>query len=555
MKKWINKSGKLALGLIVGVGLTVSFAFTTNYFDVSKQLDIFNTLFKELNMYYVDETDPGKLMNKAIDAMLESLDPYTTYIPEEDIEDYRFQQTGQYGGVGAIIRRDGDYVIIAEPYHGFPADKAGLIAGDKIKEIDGKSVKGKNTSDISSVLKGEPGTEVELKIERAISGKEIVTKIKREEIQVKSVPYAGVLEGEIGYIRLRSFTETASKDVKDALKKLKAESQLKGLVLDLRGNPGGLLREAVNICNIFIPKGQEVVSTKGKIKEWDRIYKTSNAPIDIEIPLTILISRSSASASEIVAGTLQDLDRAVIVGERSFGKGLVQQPRKLTYGSQLKVTIAKYYTPSGRCIQAIDYSNRNDDGSVGKMADSLRTKFSTTNGRAVYDGGGVDPDTDTEALKYGQIVGSLIRKNLVFDFATKYKYEHPSIASPETFKVDEKLYEEFVSFLSDKDYEYETETEKSLNKWKKNAEDENYFDGVASIYEQLKTELEAHKEDDIHKYQDQIDDLIKDEIVSRYYYQEGRLRTNLVEDLDVKKAISVLSDADAYAKILAPSKK
>ncbi len=544
----------MALGLIIGVSLTVSFAFTTNYFDVSKQLDIFNTLFKELNMYYVDETDPGKLMHKAIDAMLESLDPYTTYIPEEDIEDYRFQQTGQYGGVGAIIRKDGDYVIIAEPYQGFPADKAGLIAGDKILEIDGKSVKGKNTSDISNVLKGEPGTQVEVKVQRAISDEIITRKLKREEIKVKTVPYYGVLENEIGYIRLRSFTETASKDVGDALVELKKKHKLKGLVLDLRGNPGGLLREAVNMCNLFIPKGQEVVSTKGKIKEWDRTYKTQNNPLDTEIPLTVLISRSSASASEIVAGTLQDLDRAVIVGERSFGKGLVQQPRKLSYGSQLKVTIAKYYTPSGRCIQAIDYSNRNEDGSVGKMADSLRTEYKTANGRSVYDGGGVDPEIETQQVKYGQIVGSLLRKNLIFDFATKYRHEHTSIDEPEAFVVDDQLYEEFVSFLKDKDYEYETETEKSLKKWKKHAEEEKYFDGVADIYEKLETELKTHKQDDIHKFQNQIDDLIKDEIVSRYYYQDGRLRAALVDDLEVKKAVEVLSNEQQMKTILAPAK-
>ena len=544
-KSWIG-------GLILGVSLTVGTAFTTNYFNVSKQLDIFNTLFKELNMYYVDETDPGKLMNKAIDAMLGSLDPYTTYIPEEDIEDFRFQQTGQYGGVGAIIRQDGDYVIIAEPYEGFPADKAGLIAGDRLLEIDGKSVKGKTTAQVSDVLKGEPGTAVEVKVERPLLEKTFKVKIEREEIQVKSVPYYGMVDENVGYIRLRSFTQTATADVEKALLDLRKNHELKGLVLDLRGNPGGLLREAVNLCNLFIPKGSEVVSTKGKIKERNRTYYTQNQPLDTLLPLAVMINRGSASASEIVAGTLQDLDRAIIVGERSFGKGLVQEPRKLSYGSQLKVTIAKYYTPSGRCIQAIDYSNRNEDGSVGKLPDSLRTEFKTLGGRSVYDGGGIDPDVETEQIDYKPILGSLIRKNLIFDYATLYRHKHKSLPPPEQFVISDELYEDFVQFLSGKDYQYETDSEKRLKQWKKAAENENYFAAIEKQYQALEQELLDHKEDDIHKYQSQIDDLLKEEIVTRYYYQEGRLRASLVDDLDLKGALEILNDKNAYQSLLRP---
>ena len=540
---------KIAFWSIIAIASFSSFAFVSGYFEVSKNLDIFTTLFREVNIYYVDETKPGEMIEKAIDSMLKDLDPYTTYIPESDIEDFRFQTTGQYGGIGAMIRKKGDYVVIAEPYKDFPADNAGLKAGDKLLEIDGKSVKGKTTQDVSSVLKGQPGVEVELLIERPGTENPLKKVFTREEVKVKSIPYMGMVADGIAYLRLRSFTRNCANEVKDAITKLKDENEVTGLILDLRGNPGGLLNESVDICNLFIEKGQEVVSTKGKIKEWEKSYKTHKAPLDLEIPLVVLINQSSASASEIVSGTIQDLDRGVVIGKKSFGKGLVQQTRKLSYNSQLKVTVAKYYTPSGRCIQALDYGNRNDDGSVGKVADSLKTAFQTRNGRTVYDGGGVDPDITIDQDMYTEIVGSILSKQLIFDYATQFVLSNDSIAKPGVFKITNELYEEFVAFVSDKDYEYETHTEKDLAKLIEQADEDNYADFKDDL-EVLKEKLISYKQDDIHKYQSQISELILSELMSRYYYQEGRVKAALEDDIVLDEAIEVLNNSKKYEDIL-----
>jgi len=539
---------KLAFWSAIGIISISSFAFVSGYFEVSKNLDIFTSLFREVNIYYVDETKPGEMIEKAIDSMLEDLDPYTTYIPESDIEDFRFQTTGQYGGIGALIRKKGDYVIIAEPYKGFPADNAGLKAGDKLLEIDGKSVKGKSTQDVSSVLKGQPGVEVNLLIERPGTDKPIEKTFTREEVKVKSIPYMGMVDDGIAYVRLRSFTRNCANEVKEAITQLKDENDVKGLVLDLRSNPGGLLNESVSLCNLFIDKNQEVVSTKGKIKDWEKSYKTSKEPLDKELPLVVLINQSSASASEIVSGTIQDLDRGVVIGKKSFGKGLVQQTRKLSYNSQLKVTVAKYYTPSGRCIQALDYAHRNDDGSVGKVPDSLKTAFQTKNGRTVYDGGGVDPDIVVKREAYAEIVGSLLSKQLVFDYATEFVLENDGIDAPGVYQITDSLYEDFVAFLSDKDYEYETSTEKELAELIEQAEDE-YADFKEDL-EELQKKLLSYKEDDIHKYQSQISELILSELMARYYYQEGRVIASLADDIVLDEAISVLHDSDRYEAIL-----
>jgi len=539
---------KLAFWTAVGVISISSFAFVSGYFEVSKNLDIFTTLFREVNIYYVDETKPGEMIEKAIDSMLKDLDPYTTYIPESDIEDFRFQTTGQYGGIGAMIRKKGDHVVIAEPYQGFPADKAGLKAGDKLLEIDGKSVKGKTTQDVSSVLKGQPGVEVELLIERPGTEKPLRKVFTREEVKVKSIPYMGMVDEGIAYVRLRSFTRNCANEVKDAIDTLKSENVVKGLVLDLRGNPGGLLNESVDLCNLFIDKNQEVVSTKGKIKEWEKSYKTRYNPLDKELPLVVLINQSSASASEIVSGTIQDLDRGVVIGKKSFGKGLVQQTRKLSYNSQLKVTVAKYYTPSGRCIQALDYGSRNDDGSVGKVADSLKTAFKTRNGRLVYDGGGVDPDIIVKQDTYAEIVGSLLSKQLIFDFATEFVLNNASIDVPGEFQITDDLYEGFVKFLTDKDYEYETNTEKELIELIELAEEE-YAEFKMDL-EELQKKLQSYKEDDIQKYKSQISELILSELMARYYYQEGRIVASLADDVVLEEAISVLHDSSRYNGIL-----
>ena len=550
MKKVVKK---LVFWFVVGLISISSFAFVSGYFEVSKNLDIFTSLFREVNIYYVDETKPGEMIEKAIDSMLKDLDPYTTYIPESEIEDFRFQTTGQYGGIGSTIRKREDYVIISEPYKGFPADKAGLKAGDKLIEIDGKSVKGKSTQDVSSVLKGQPGVEVNLLIERPGTEGYIYKRFTREEVKVKSIPYKGMVADGIGYVRLRSFTRNCSNEVKEAIMELKDENELKGLVLDLRSNPGGLLNESVNLCNLFIDKGQEVVSTKGKIKDWEKSYKTSKDPLDRDLPLVVLINQSSASASEIVSGTMQDLDRGVVIGKKSFGKGLVQQTRKLSYNSQVKVTVAKYYTPSGRCIQALDYAHRNEDGSVGKVPDSLKTAFQTKNGRLVYDGGGVDPDISVDKAPYAEILGSLVSKQLIFDYATQFVLDNDTIGAPGAYKIDDPLYEDFVSFLSDKDYEYETSTEKEL------AELIELADGEYSDFKDdlvvLQKKLLSYKEDDIHKYQSEISELLLSELMTRYHYQEGRVIASLANDPVLEEAIIVLNDKSRYDAILSGDKK
>ena len=541
---------KIVIIISVIAGSIFSMGFVDKYFEISKNLDIFTTLYRELNIFYVDETDPGDLMKKAIDSMLESLDPYTTYIPESEMEDFRFMTTGQYGGIGAIISKREDYVIISEPYEGFPAHKAGLIAGDKLIEINGKSVKGKSTEDVSKFLKGQPNTTVNVVIEREGLDKPFTVELKREEVKVKSVPYFGMIDGEIGYIKMISFTRNVSNEIEEAFKELSKENDLKGLILDLRGNPGGLLNEAVNTTNLFVDKGLKVVSTKGKVKDWDKDYITLNKPLDKDIPLVVLINSRSASASEIVSGAIQDLDRGVVIGQRSFGKGLVQQTRKLSYNSQLKVTIAKYYIPSGRCIQALDYSDRNEDGSVGSIADSLKTEFKTLNGRSVWDGGGIKPDITLTSRKYSNILASIVSKRYIFDFANNYYRENKTLESPSVFEVNDALYNDFVSFLSDKEYEYETRTEKAISRVLKDAQKEKYISDLQEEIDALEAKMEASKINDIERFKEEISEVIEGEIVTRYYFQNGRIEASLKHDDEVNKALEILQDHEAYKAIL-----
>tara|TARA_B100001250_G_scaffold368048_1_gene350456 strand:- start:1075 stop:2715 length:1641 start_codon:yes stop_codon:yes gene_type:complete len=538
--------------LIVSIVVLISsFSFTDGYFEVAKNLDIFTTVYRELNNYYVDETDPGKLMKTAIDKMLKSLDPYTNYIPESEIEDFKFMTTGQYGGIGAVITKRKDFVFISEPYEDFPAQKAGLIAGDKILEIDGESAKGKNTEEVSKALKGQPNTEVELLIERPYKEKPFTVNFKRQKISVKSVPFYSFIDDGIGYIKLRSFTRDCSSDVKNALLELKKQGDLNGLILDLRNNPGGLLNESVSIVNLFIEKGQEVVSTKGKIESWDKTYKAFKAPVDLTTPIIVLINQSSASASEIVAGAIQDLDRGVVIGQRSFGKGLVQQTKKLSYNSQLKLTVAKYYIPSGRCIQALDYSNRNDDGSVGKTPDSLMTAFKTKNGRTVFDGGGIKPDIEVEQEDLSNLIISLIRERLFFDYATLYKYRNPSIDS--IFSISDDDFISFKDFLSDKSYDYKTETEKALESLKTTSKNENYFNLLEGQYIDLFNEFELNKKNDLERNKQIINEILSEEISSRYYFQEGRIRSSIEYDNEIKEAIKYLKQENLYNSILRAS--
>jgi carboxyl-terminal processing protease len=550
MKAFLKKFKLLFFAALISGYAIISYSFVDSYFEVSKNLDIFATLFRELNIYYVDETNPGELMKKGIDDMLESLDPYTNYIPESEIEDYRYMTTGSYGGIGALVRQVGDYVVISEPYEGFPAQKADVRAGDKILKVNDIDVKGKKTDDISKYLKGQASTTIKLLIEREGESKPIEKILNREEIKIKSVPYFGMITPNTGYIKLTGFTENAGGEVKDALVELKKNAALKSIVFDLRGNPGGLLKEAIEIVNLFVEKGTDIVSTKGKVKDWDKVYKGQNNAVDASTPIVILVDRGSASASEIVSGSLQDLDRGVVVGQRSYGKGLVQQTRPLSYNAQLKVTVAKYYTPSGRCIQALDYSHRNEDGSVDKVPDSLISAFTTKNGRIVYDGGGIAPDIMVEAQKFSSILGSLASKNLIFDYATKYRVAHQTIATAKDFALTDAEYDAFVAYLSDKEYDYTTKTEKALEEFKIDAKADKSIDLIGADIEALKVKVTHNKKDDLVKYKAEIKQFLEEEIASRYYFQNGRLEASLKDDKELTEAFAVLNDSDKYTKTL-----
>jgi carboxyl-terminal processing protease len=521
-----------------------------NNFEISKNLDIFATLLKELDKNYADQINPAELTETAIDAMLETLDPYTVYIPESNAEDYKLMTTGQYGGIGALIHKNGSYVVISEPYEGFPAQKSGLKAGDKILEINGKAMKDKNSDEVSEILKGQPGVELELMISRMGITEPFPVKVVREEIKIPNIPYYGMLNGGIGYIKLTNFTQNAGNEVKKALTEMKSNHELKGIILDLRGNGGGLLNEAVNICNIFVDQNQLIVSTKGKIASKNQDHSTRFAPVDKDLALAVLVDRNSASASEIVAGAIQDLDRGVIIGQLTYGKGLVQNVIPLTYNSQVKITVAKYYIPSGRCIQAIDYFNKDENGRSGKVPDSLISEFKTKNGRSVYDGGGIEPDVSMDAMKLNKISQTLITKYLLFDYANQFALEHSSIASPEEFVVTDEIFDDMIEFLKDKNYDYQTASEKALENLKTNAAKENYFDAIEQDYNSLRSKILHDKSKDLITYKDEIKILLKDEIVSRYYYQKGRIIASLSDDPEIAKAIEVLEGTATYMAIL-----
>jgi carboxyl-terminal processing protease len=532
----------------------ISVGFTTignKDLELVKNLDIYYTLFRELNMFYVDETDPQELVTTSINAMLSSLDPYTTYIPESSMDDFKFQTTGEYGGIGSLIRRSGDYTIIADPYKGFPADKAGMRAGDKILKVDGKSVESMAIESVSEQLKGKPGTEIMISVERYGEENPLDFTLVREKISIHNVPYYGMLDDQTGYIRIANFTTGAGREVEDALKELKGQQEMKSLVLDLRSNPGGLLIEAVRICNLFVDKGELIVNTRGKMKQWDSEYITLNEPVDKTIPLVVMINRGSASASEIVAGALQDLDRAVIIGQRTFGKGLVQTSRPLKYNAQLKVTTAKYYIPSGRCIQALDYSNRNEDGSVGKVPDSLISEYETRNGRLVYDGGGIQPDFEVIPEMLSEITMQLYAQNFIFDFATRFRAENEEIESPESFSISNDDYSLFEAFVESQEFDFKTASEKAFDQLVQTAKREKYHDLANEEFAALEQKLSHNNLKDLEVFQEEIRQILDEEIVNRYYYQAGRILAQIQEDIQLEKALEVLNEPGIVKEVLA----
>jgi carboxyl-terminal processing protease len=539
----------IVLTLLLCAGISTGFLVTqeTRDFRIGKNLDIFFSLFRELNTFYVDEIDPDKLIKSGIDNMLKTLDPYTVYYPESDVGEFTFMTTGKYGGIGSIVRNSGDYAVISEVYKGFPADLAEIKAGDILKKVDGISLKGVSTDKISEKLKGNPGTEIKLTIER--DGKEKDYSLKREKIVVPPVPYFGMIDSKTGYIRFTSFTQDCIEDVKKALVTLKANNPQQ-IILDLRGNPGGLLTEAVDIVNLFVASGNEVVSTKGKVKQFDEVFKTTKPAIDETIQLAVIINRGSASASEIVAGAIQDLDRGIIVGQRSYGKGLVQITRPLSYNTQLKVTTAKYYIPSGRCIQARDFSHPNEDGSVGIIPDSLISEFKTKNGRIVKDGGGITPDIDILPVQISQIAAELYVRNYIFDFATKYYWAHPDIKTPEEFIFTDQDYADFKTFLIDRKFSYNTVTEESLKELISNAKKEKYYDMHKDLFSDLEKDIAHSLDQDLTVFRNEITELIGDEIVSRYFYEEGTIAWTIKTDDQIKKAMEVLNNKDDYNSIL-----
>lgn len=535
---------------IIGLGIvllafiaTNSNAQEKNNFEIYKNLELMELVYQNVDMYYVDDPQPGALMKTGIDAMLKSLDPYTVFYAESNIEDYRFMTTGQYGGIGSLIRKIDDHVVIAEPYENNPAHIAGLRAGDKILSVDGKDAIGISTSEVSAMLKGQKGTSIEVEVERLGEGKKKIT-VNRDEIKLPDVPFTGMLDEKTGYAKLNSFTKTAHAEVLKAYQNLESQG-MKQFILDLRGNGGGLLMEAVKIVNIFVKKNQLVVYTKGKVAEKNHTYKTRMNAVNTDIPVVVLVDGHSASASEIVSGALQDLDRAVVIGNTTFGKGLVQQTLDLKYNAKMKVTIAKYYTPSGRCIQKLDYAHEGTE-----ISDSLIKKFETVNGREVIDARGVEPEFKVELPMLSRLTATLLMNNFIFNYATLYHSQNEKIAKAADFKLTKTDYDKFVAYLSDKEYDYTTASQELLERLEETASKEKYLENAKSEYEALLEKLKPSKKEDLVRFQSEITELLEDEIVSRYYFQNGRAELALKSDLYVKKAIEVLNNRELYNSTL-----
>lgn len=548
------KSKKVLLSTLLLIGVTVSlFSFypkNDKLFSIAKNLDIFASLIRELDSYYVDEIDPDELVTVGINAMLAELDPYTEYIPEEESDDFRMMTTGEYGGVGAVIGNRVGVNMILMPYKGFPAQLSGLKVADELLRVDSVQVVDKNTGEISTLLKGPANTEVQVQVKR---GEDTLTfNLTRKKIVISNVPYHGMVDGETGYIKLSDFTTNAATEVSQAVQNLKKEGAKK-IILDVRDNPGGILKEAVDVVNIFIPKRREVVKTIGKLENVNATYTTELSPIDKDIPLAVLINERSASAAEIVAGALQDYDRAVLVGRKSFGKGLVQSTVPLSYNSKVKLTTAKYYIPSGRCIQAIDYSLKDEAGNGRSVPDSLRKAFETKNGRTVYDGVGIEPDIEIDSRNFAPITYSLVTRSLIFRFANEFVLQRDSIPTAREFKVSEALYDEFVNWLQDKEYDYTTRVEKTIDDLETYAEREKYFEDIRDELASLKESVSHSKEQDLITFKEEIKEALKDEIVSRYYYQQGTIEASLDKDPELVKALEIVKDSERYSSILSPN--
>ncbi len=548
-----SKAKHLAIGMAVffcvGIG-SLAAAPPDEDFKVVKNLDLFFSVFRELKLFYVDDINSDKIITDGIEGMLSELDPYTEYMTEEEAKDFDVATTGEYGGIGSLIQKSGDYTKISEVYKGFPADKAGLIAGDLMLEIDGVSLKGKSTEEVSSMLKGQKGTSFKMKVAKVKTKDTVSIKLTRERIHISGITYHNVFPNGVGYIRLSSFTQGCSKDFRNAFLDLKNTGKMSSLVIDLRGNGGGALDEAVKIVNLFVPKGTEVVRSKGRITEFDNVYKAEEEPIDTAVPIAVLVNSGTASSSEIVAGAIQDLDRGIVVGTRTFGKGLIQAVRPLSYNAKVKITTAKYYTPSGRCVQAHNFSKRNTDGSVSFIPDSLKTMYHTKAGRVVYDGGGILPDVQDSIETYSNISVSLLLRGLISDYSVKYYCEHASVAAPETFTLSDADYADFVSFLEGKEYDYQTRSESLLKQLKTAVEKEKYDDVVEKEIAVLEEKLAHDKKKDLEVFKPEIKQLIEEEIAVCYYYQEGRVRALLKDDSQLKKAEEYLLAPAKYSEIL-----
>lgn len=550
------KKFTIRLTIILLLSATL-FSFSDQYFRISKNIDVFAALFKEVNTYYVDDVEPSKLMRACIDGMLKTLDPFTNYFSESQIENARIQQGGKFGGVGMEIEIIGKQPVITSIWQNQPADKAGLKVGDIITHIDGAVTLNRSKEDVDRILIGQPKTALNFTINRPTANGVISLNrsITREEIQETNVPFMGMLTNDIGCIKLKIFNENAGRDVREAFDSLKRiNPNMKGVILDLRGNPGGLLHEAVNIVNIFMEKNKLVVTTKGKVDEWNNTFKTLNEPADTRIPIVVLANSSSASASEIVSGALQDYDRGVVMGQKTYGKGLVQVTKELSYKTMLKVTTAKYYIPSGRCVQALNYAERNEDGSVKRVPDSLKVAFKTANGRTVWDGGGVDPDVNMPKKEYSKIAETLFEKHLILDFATQYALANPSISEPGSFVLTDADYEKFIAFVQNKDYSYQTETEKKLEALKETATEEKYLDGIKTGYEAIRKKMEQSKANDLRNNKAEIMALLENEIVGRYYYAYGKVKKGYQTDEEVKEAIALLNNPEQYKALLTAKK-